>query len=69
MTLIDYYMAGYEQASKGGSPDAIVFKTYMSDRQEKEYMRGYQDCQNESHSEYIEVSRELHESIGKWSTT
>ena len=56
MTKEELYMKGYEEASWPPTSD------------DKEYLRGRKDYHNEDHFEYIELSREIHISMGKYSS-
>lgn len=57
MTNEEQYMKGYEEASWPATSD------------NKEYLRGRSDYHNEEHYEYIELSREIHNYAGKYSTS
>ena len=54
MTKEQLYMKGYEEARWPATSD------------NKEYLRGRKDYHNEDHFEYIELSREIHISMGKY---
>lgn len=56
MTKEELYMKGYEEALWPPTSDS------------KDYLRGREDYRNENHHEYIELSREIHEYCGKYST-
>ena len=56
MTKQELYMKGYEESNWPPTTD------------NKEYLRGRKDYHDEQHFEYIELSREIHISMGKYSS-